>query len=70
MRALLTSAGIKNSSIHDALVDLLGKPIAPSSSPPASIPSPAVPAMRGGRSAAKLHRRCVNWAGNRWGSWN
>jgi dipeptidase E len=30
MRALLTSAGIKNSSIHDALVDLLGKPIAES----------------------------------------
>ncbi len=24
MRVLLTSAGIKNSSIHDALVDLLG----------------------------------------------
>jgi dipeptidase E len=31
MRFLLTSAGIKNSSIHDALVDLLGKPIAESS---------------------------------------
>src|SRR5262245_50454974 len=30
MRALLTSAGIKNSSIRDALVDLLGKPIADS----------------------------------------
>jgi dipeptidase E len=28
MRFLLTSAGIKNTSIHDALVDLLGKPIA------------------------------------------
>jgi len=28
MRALLTSAGIKNTSIHDALVELLGKPIA------------------------------------------
>ena len=27
MRILLTSAGIKNASIHDALVDLLGKPI-------------------------------------------
>jgi dipeptidase E len=27
MRLLLTSAGIKNPSIHDALVDLLGKPI-------------------------------------------
>jgi dipeptidase E len=31
MRFLLTSAGIKNASIHDALVELLGKPIAESS---------------------------------------
>jgi dipeptidase E len=30
MKLLLTSAGIKNSSIHNALVDLLGKPIAES----------------------------------------
>ena len=30
MKLLLTSAGIKNKSIHDALVDLLGKPIADS----------------------------------------
>ena len=30
MKLLLTSAGIKNASIHDALVDLLGKPIAES----------------------------------------
>jgi dipeptidase E len=30
VRFLLTSAGIKNPSIHDALVDLLGKPIAES----------------------------------------
>jgi len=28
MKLLLTSAGIKNASIHDALVDLLGKPTA------------------------------------------
>src|SRR6266542_5085769 len=28
MKLLLTSAGIKNASIHHALVDLLGKPIA------------------------------------------
>jgi hypothetical protein len=28
LRLLLTSAGIKNTSIHDALVDLFGKPIA------------------------------------------
>jgi dipeptidase E len=31
LRFLLTSAGIKNASIRDALVDLLGKPIAESS---------------------------------------
>src|SRR4051794_11791601 len=31
MKFLLTSAGIKNPSIHDALVELLGKPIAESS---------------------------------------
>ena len=31
MKLLLTSAGIKNASIHDALVDMLGKPIRESS---------------------------------------
>ena len=31
MRLLLTSAGVKNASIHHAMVDLLGKPIANSS---------------------------------------
>jgi dipeptidase E len=31
LRLLLTSAGVKNTSIQDALVDLLGKPIADSS---------------------------------------
>src|SRR5215475_6768948 len=31
MKFLLTSAGIKNTSIHNALLDLLGKPIAESS---------------------------------------
>ena len=31
MRLLLTSAGIKNPSLHEALVDLLGKPIAEAS---------------------------------------
>jgi dipeptidase E len=28
LKFLLTSAGIKNASIHGALLDLLGKPIA------------------------------------------
>ena len=43
MKFLLTSAGIKNTSIHDALVDLLGKPIAESSAlciPTASYANP------------------------------
>lgn len=31
MKALLTSAGISNTSIHNALVDLLGKPVAEAS---------------------------------------
>jgi dipeptidase E len=46
MRALLTSAGIKNSSIHEALVDLLGKPIAESNAlfiPTAIYPFPGGP---------------------------
>ena len=48
MRALLTSAGIKNSSIHDALVELLGKPIAESNAlfiPTAIYPFPGGPGM-------------------------
>ena len=45
MKLLLTSAGIKNTSIHDALVDLLGKPIAESSA--LCIPT-AVYALPGG----------------------
>jgi dipeptidase E len=31
MKLLLTSAGVSNTSIHDALIDVLGKPIAESS---------------------------------------
>jgi dipeptidase E len=48
MRALLTSAGIKNSSIHDALVGLLGKPIAECNAlfiPTAIYPFPGGPTM-------------------------
>jgi dipeptidase E len=45
MKHLLTSAGIKNTSIHDALIDLLGKPIAEASA--LCIPT-AVYAMPGG----------------------
>lgn len=48
MKYLLTSAGIKNTSIHDALVDLLGKPIAESSAlciPTAIYPFSSGPSM-------------------------
>ena len=49
MKFLLTSAGIKNTSIHTALVDLLGKPIAASSA--LCIPT-ATYAMQGGAGLA------------------
>jgi len=48
MNFLLTSAGIKNTSIHNALVDLLGKPIAEASAlciPTAIYPFPGAPLM-------------------------
>jgi dipeptidase E len=48
MRALLTSAGITNRSIHDALVALLNKPIAESTAlviPTALYPFPGGPGM-------------------------
>jgi dipeptidase E len=49
LKLLLTSAGIKNPSIHDALVELLGKPIADSHAlciPTASYGHPAVSPIR------------------------
>jgi dipeptidase E len=48
MKLLLTSAGIKNTSIHNALVDLLGKPIAECNAlciPTAILPFPGGPQM-------------------------
>jgi dipeptidase E len=48
MKFLLTSSGIKNTSIHNALVDLLGKPIAESSAlciPTAVYPFSVGPSM-------------------------
>lgn len=49
MKFLLTSAGIKNDSLHNALVDLLGKPIAEASA--LCIPTAILP-FRGGPSLA------------------
>ena len=51
MKLLLTSSGISNPSIEDALVGLLGKPIAESSAliiPTAIYPFPEVRAAPGG----------------------
>jgi dipeptidase E len=48
MKFLLTSAGIKNPSIHDALVETLGKPLAECNAlciPTASYPFPGGPVM-------------------------
>ncbi len=45
MKLLLTSAGISNKSIHNALVELLGKPIAEAS---ALFVPPAIYAIAGG----------------------
>ena len=63
MKLLLTSAGIKNTSIHDALVDLLGKPIAESSAlciPTGvyALPGGAGHAWRRGRPAKRWLRPC------------
>jgi dipeptidase E len=61
MKFLLTSAGIKNMSIHDALIDLLGKPITESSAlciPTAIYPFTVGPSMAyrfiSGRAASPL----------------
>ena len=50
MRLLLTSAGIKNTSIHHALVDTLGKPVAESSA--LCIPTASYGHPEGGPGAA------------------
>jgi dipeptidase E len=52
MKLLLTDSGIKNPSIHDALVDLLGKPIAESSA--LCIPTAAYAQPGGAGQAWKL----------------
>ncbi|HZU11509.1 MAG TPA: Type 1 glutamine amidotransferase-like domain-containing protein [Chloroflexota bacterium] len=52
MKFLLTSAGIKNTSIHHALVDLLGQPIAESSA--LCIPTGMYPFPNGGIGAYRF----------------
>ena len=57
MKFLLTSAGIKNTSIYNALVDLLGKPIAESDA--LCIPT-ATYALPGGAAGAALAWRFIS----------
>ena len=55
MKYLLTSAGIRNPRIHDALIDLLGKPIAEASAlciPTAGYGHPRSPLIGPGGSLA------------------
>ncbi len=73
MRALLTSSGIRNGSIRNALVDLLGKPIAESSAlfiPTASYPFPGGPGMAWRAICGKASSPLCESGGNRWGSWS
>jgi hypothetical protein len=75
MKYLLTSAGIKNTSIHNALVDLLGKPIAEASAlciPTAGYGHPkSLLAMHGGSSADENPSApCASWVGSPWACWS
>ncbi len=72
MKLLLTSAGVKNTSIRNALVDLLGKPIADSNAlciPTAGYGQPrwAVLVGRGVSSPVSPPNPCVSWVGSRLG---
>ena len=70
MKFLLTSAGIKNASIHNALVGLLGKPIAECRA--LRIPTAIYPLLRAdlpwltGSSADQPPVPSSNWVGSRW----
>jgi dipeptidase E len=71
LRLLLTSAGVKNTSIHNALVDLLGKPIADSSAlciPTAMHGHPHVGPGEGPwrLSVADPTIPCASWDGSPW----
>ena len=73
MRFLLTSAGITNTTIDNALVDLLGKPIGESSAlciPTGVQPFPADAHTSTGSSADQPPAPCANWVGSRWECWS
>ena len=71
MKLLLTSAGIKNTTIHNALIDLLGKPIAECSAlciPTAGYGHPQVIPGHAWRfiSGQEPDCPCANSAGSPW----
>ena len=73
MRFLLTSTGIRNTSIHDALVDLLGKPIAESSAlciPTGVQPFPGGPSHVYRFISGSAAAPCADWVGSRWECWS
>jgi dipeptidase E len=74
MKLLLTSAGIKNASIHDALVEMLGKPIAECDAlciPTASYGHPmAGPGGAWRTSPDEPPHPCASWVGSRWECWS
>jgi hypothetical protein len=77
MKLLLTSAGIKNPSIHDALVDLLGNPISEVQRPLHSHRDVRAPLSRSRREGMGVHSAdenpaapCASWGGSRWECWS
>jgi hypothetical protein len=60
VRFLLTSAGIKNASIHDALVEMLGKPISESNALCIPTASYGHPHGRSWRGMADHHRTSLH----------
>ena len=73
MKLLLTSSGISNASIQDALVDLLGKPIAESSAlciPTGVQPFPGGPSHVYRFITGSAAARCAAWVGSRWECWS
>ena len=69
MKFLLCSSGISNPSIHDALVELLGKPIAESNAlciPTGVQPFPGGPSHVYRFISGTTSSRCAGWVGSRW----
>ena len=74
MKLLLTSAGVKNASISDALVELLGKPIAESNAlciPTAAMDTPGAVFSHAWRFiTGQGPTPCANWAGSPGKCWS